>query len=534
MKRLEWIASHLEPTDRVLEIGCGTGFMITIPLLRAGWDARGIDTHQESINYGKELLREAGFEEARLSWNRAETLTDSYDAVIVSEVLEHLPDEEIRSMLRTIRSLLAHSGKLLVTVPNGYGLFEAESLLWSRAGLGRFMDRSRLLELIERAKTKLTTQTIVYPHPSSLDSSPHMQRFTLGDLVRLMDSNGFSVQERRATVLIGGPISNLLFTGFKCPTAINRRLADLIPAAATGFMVCAILRTSRHTAQSNANEDVKERTRAVWGASPAGTTLAGGAEPGTREFFETARRRRSVGEMAWLPKFFQFEGAKDKRVLEVGCGAGFDALAFIEAAADYTGLDITPENVDRTRAHLRLYDYTPELVRGDAENLPFADASFDIVFSNGVLHHTPHTEKAFAEAYRVLRPGGEFWIAVYHRDSVFYWGRLFLYDQIIKGGRRERTLNERLAQIEFTTSHERPLVRTLSRRQVRELLRNAGYEVASVSVRKLAAEDFPLVIGVNCIVRRTPQRILDRLGHTLGWYVAARATKPNEGSSDPA
>lgn len=234
--------------------------------------------------------------------------------------------------------------------------------------------------------------------------------------------------------------------------------------------------------------------------------------------------------MAWLPKVFPFERARDKRVLEIGCGAGFDALAFIEAAAEYTGLDIAPENVDRTRAHLQLYGYTPEIVLADAENLPFADASFDILFSNGVLHHTPHIEKAFAEANRVLRPGGEFWVVVYHRDSIFYWGRLLLYEQIIKGGWRERTLHERLAQIEFTTSQERPLVRTLSRKQVRHLLRHVGFEVASLSVRKLAAEDFPLVIGVNYIVCRTPPRVLDGLGRALGWYVAARATKPNERS----
>jgi SAM-dependent methyltransferase len=272
--------------------------------------------------------------------------------------------------------------------------------------------------------------------------------------------------------------------------------------------------------------DAKRRTQSVWGSSPAGTTLAKGAAVGTREFFEGVLEKRAAGEMAWLPDVFPFDEVVGKRVLELGCGAGFDAYRFMTSGAVYTGVDITPENVERTRTHLGLYGLKPDAIQADAESLPFADGSFDIVFSNGVLHHTPDMRAAFGEALRVLKRGGEFWVTVYHRDSVFYWGRLALYDQIIKGGWRHQTLQERLARIEFTTSDELPLVRVLSRGGLRRLLGSSGFDIAWLGVRKLAEEDFPLVPGVGFVVRRIPLAVIDRLGMVAGWYVAARAVRP--------
>ncbi len=88
----------------------------------------------------------------------------------------------------------------------------------------------------------------------------------------------------------------------------------------------------------------------------------------------------------------------------MGCGAGFDAYRFMDSGARYTGVDITPENIERTKTHLGFYGFSPTVVQADAEHLPFSDATFDIVFSNGVLHHTPDMRAAFAEAFRVLKP----------------------------------------------------------------------------------------------------------------------------------
>src|ERR1051325_2716362 len=121
----------------------------------------------------------------------------------------------------------------------------------------------------------------------------------------------------------------------------------------------------------------KLRARRTWGSSPTGWTSARQFEPGTREFFETALRFRTNHEQPWLPKGVPFAQMHGKRVLEVGFGPGYDALPLMRAGAIYSGIDIAPENVDRTKRHLALYGFDPDVREGDAENLPLANNSFD-------------------------------------------------------------------------------------------------------------------------------------------------------------
>ena len=102
------------------------------------------------------------------------------------------------------------------------------------------------------------------------------------------------------------------------------------------------------------------------------------------------------------------------------------APPFCRTGADYTGVDITPENIERTRRHLALFGFSPLVQEADAERLPFPDASFDVVFSNGVLHHTPNIDRSFREAHRVLQRGGSFWVLLYHKNSIFHWLSLWL------------------------------------------------------------------------------------------------------------
>lgn len=97
-------------------------------------------------------------------------------------------------------------------------------------------------------------------------------------------------------------------------------------------------------------------------------------------------------------------------VLDVGCGAGVDALAaayFVGARGRVTGLEFSPHMLARAQENLRLCNAeNVSLLRGGAEELPFADASFDLIISNGVYNLVQDKARALAEARRVLRPGG--------------------------------------------------------------------------------------------------------------------------------
>lgn len=228
----------------------------------------------------------------------------------------------------------------------------------------------------------------------------------------------------------------------------------------------------------------KDRAQAVWGATPAGSAHAPELQPGTEAFFTTARAARRH-ELPFLRELVPFDRWRGRRVVEVGCGLGFDAADLAGAGTDYIGLDITPANPARTRAHLAPLGLRPLLLVADAESLPLPDASVDAVFSNGVLHHTPDLAAALPEAGRVLRPGGELWVAVYHRHSVYRWVTLYLVQYLLRGRFRRQTFRELLEGIEWTTSGERPIVRTYSRRQLRNALGEAGFRVSAIDVRRL-------------------------------------------------
>jgi SAM-dependent methyltransferase len=121
----------------------------------------------------------------------------------------------------------------------------------------------------------------------------------------------------------------------------------------------------------------------------------------------------------YIFEFARFDEGRGRDVLEIGVGMGADHLEWAkESPRSLTGIDLTPRAIELTRARLDTYGLTSSLECGDAECLPFPDESFDLVYSWGVLHHSPDTPRAVAEVYRVLRPGGVARVMIYHRWSI--------------------------------------------------------------------------------------------------------------------
>lgn len=164
--------------------------------------------------------------------------------------------------------------------------------------------------------------------------------------------------------------------------------------------------------------ELKTQVRDFWQANPCGVKFAK-EEIGTREFFDEIERHRYQTE--WhIPEVVGFPRWRDKDVLEVGCGVGTDAISFAREGARYTGVDLTDASIELVRSRFAIEGLTAKLRVADAEALPFADDSFDLVYSHGVLHHTPETQQAVDQLHRVLRPGGTAMVMLYHRNSYNY------------------------------------------------------------------------------------------------------------------
>jgi SAM-dependent methyltransferase len=109
-----------------------------------------------------------------------------------------------------------------------------------------------------------------------------------------------------------------------------------------------------------------------------------------------------------------------KVVLDIGCGGGTSSAIFGYFGAHYIGLDHSPHAARYALRHLRAVGGNGFTIQGNAESLPIRDESVDVVYSNGVLHHTPNFSTAMGEAYRVLRPGGKAVIALYATYSTVF------------------------------------------------------------------------------------------------------------------
>jgi ubiquinone/menaquinone biosynthesis C-methylase UbiE len=168
---------------------------------------------------------------------------------------------------------------------------------------------------------------------------------------------------------------------------------------------------------------VLEKVHDFWNAHPCGAHFIK-APFGTTEFFRQYAdfRYRSEFHLNNLVPFDQYSG---KHVLEIGCGLGADGVRFAQNGALYTGIDLTEMAVETTRLHFQILGLQGPFKVQNAEQMSeFEEGTFDLVYSHGVLHHTPHIDCALQEIKRVLKKGGRIVIMLYHKSSFNYYFRI--------------------------------------------------------------------------------------------------------------
>jgi ubiquinone/menaquinone biosynthesis C-methylase UbiE len=221
-------------------------------------------------------------------------------------------------------------------------------------------------------------------------------------------------------------------------------------------------------------------------------------------------------------RYVDFDALAGKDVLEVGCGSGIAAQMLAEAGANLTAVDLTPWAVATTRRRLDAFGLDGNVREADGEDLPFADASFDLVFSWGVIHHSSDMDRALRELVRVLRPGGELVLMVYNRRSLFYVA--------YKGFQRFLPLARRLG-LHFEGARagetEGLIARHFTVDELRRKLEAVGLRDVRIEPYGQDAELLPLPRRIRLpITERIPQGPKDAVLRRLGHQLAATAVKP--------
>jgi ubiquinone/menaquinone biosynthesis C-methylase UbiE len=178
------------------------------------------------------------------------------------------------------------------------------------------------------------------------------------------------------------------------------------------------------------NKSIKQQVKSYWEANVCETREARSPKYSKGYFDEIEQYRYQVTPD--IHEFAQFTLWHGKKVLEIGVGAGTDFVQWVRAGAEAYGIDLTEESINHTKLRLRQCRLTAKELRvADAEELPYDDNTFDLVYSWGTLHHTPNTPKAIGEAIRVAKKGGRIKLMLYNRHAA-QMILVYLYQKFIK------------------------------------------------------------------------------------------------------
>ncbi|MFZ0479750.1 MAG: class I SAM-dependent methyltransferase [Terriglobales bacterium] len=261
--------------------------------------------------------------------------------------------------------------------------------------------------------------------------------------------------------------------------------------------------------------ELKNAVQNFWNAEPCGSRYLGE----NADFDAHARTRYELEP--FIREFAGFESAAGKRVLEIGVGMGADYLEWLKAGAVATGVDLSSASLARARQRCEIAGYTPDLRQADAEHLPFANDSFDVVYSYGVMHHSPDVTQCIREARRVLRPGGSLRIMLYHHPSLTAL-MLWLRFGWLRGKSLRQSVYDHL---------ESPGTKTFTAHEARRLIE--GFE--EIELRQefspgdlLLNQPSPRFRGAlyQTIWKMYPRGIVRTLGPKLGLFLLISARKP--------
>jgi ubiquinone/menaquinone biosynthesis C-methylase UbiE len=247
--------------------------------------------------------------------------------------------------------------------------------------------------------------------------------------------------------------------------------------------------------------DLTDRIRDFWTRNVNAERLMGKSVSqharGEPEYFQALENQRYRSHRHLAPWIDAMEPGRT--VLEIGCGIGMDSHRMARRGLRVTGIDLTEIAVETARSRFARDGLHGKFETGDAESLPFADGQFDYVYSFGVLHHVADTERAIGEVWRVLKPGGEARIMLYHRRSL-------------------NELMHRITGIPFEEKDELcPVVRRYTRDEARLLFRH----FTRVEVRV----DHAFGEGYGWLFRLTPRPVHRLLSRSVGWHVMIVAVK---------
>jgi ubiquinone/menaquinone biosynthesis C-methylase UbiE len=278
-----------------------------------------------------------------------------------------------------------------------------------------------------------------------------------------------------------------------------------------GLRVETIIDYSLHMTSAITIDNVRD----YWDARPCNLRHSS-SEIGTKDYFDEVEERRYFVE-PHIRQFADFSRWEGKTVLEIGCGIGTDAINFIRAGATFTGTELSAGSLEICRSRVDLFGFSEtELIQVNVEELTsvLGGRNFDLIYSFGVLHHTPDINRALAEIRKLSNSGTVIKVMLYAKNS---W----------KNAMIEAGLDQPEAQVGC------PIANTYSKQEVYEIFGEAGLKVTSIKQWHI----FPYVIEkyinyeyeIQPWFSSMPKNMYDGLQRSLGWHLLIEAEVASKG-----
>jgi glycosyltransferase involved in cell wall biosynthesis/ubiquinone/menaquinone biosynthesis C-methylase UbiE len=261
----------------------------------------------------------------------------------------------------------------------------------------------------------------------------------------------------------------------------------------------------------------KDQVQRQWNNDPVGSHYVVEAAAHTKEWFLEAERFRYETYAPWMPRVMEFDRYGGCDVLEIGGGMGTDLAQFAQHGARVTDIDLSSGHLTLAKENFAVRGLQGRFIQRDAESLPFDDHTFDLVYSNGVLHHTPNTQAAIQEIGRVLRPGGRVIVMMYAENSLHYWRTIFWTMGLREGQLRRYSMGELMSRVversENASAH--PLVKAYTRPRLKALFEAfTDIEIAQQQIERTA------------IPRHMRWMSRSLAGSMMGWNLILKGNKP--------
>ncbi|MFH1832159.1 MAG: class I SAM-dependent methyltransferase [bacterium] len=261
--------------------------------------------------------------------------------------------------------------------------------------------------------------------------------------------------------------------------------------------------------------ELKEQVKAYWNKASCGTEFIR-EKKFSKAYFEEIECFRYLVEPE-IFAFAQFTRFHNKKVLEVGVGAGTDFVQWVRAGTQAHGVDLTQEAIDNVQHRLRLYNLDACDIRvADAEKLSYETNSFDLVYSWGVIHHSPDTIQCLREIIRVTKPGGTIKVMIYNRHSLFAFYR-YLLSALFKG-RPFKSFKKVLFE-----DQESPGTKAYTQKEVRKILADLPVTIVQI---KATVSNHDLLYYKNKFIRFFAYSSACLLGwNRVGWFMTIELLK---------